>query len=307
MSRLLTLKEIAKELEVPESSLRKYREIFSAFIPSVGSGRSRRYRPEAREVLRDIREMREEMHMPWDAISEQLGEKYPIDGSPQDDAEKQQKQPSFQQYGAQPGGEESGAAPFSMPFTPPQQEPRAIEQQQAVTPMAGQYLKKMAAMSEKQMMIVNAMALELMNSIEEIRREARAETEHIQRHMSRAIEGLSSHIDNVNQQERMLLREIQGKLDRIDKSVNNINTSAAPSNATDVAQLKEAVKVVKQKLNQREKTLQEYKKSFEILKKENSELREFKQRHLDDAEERVREVKASKHSSVFKRMLGFKP
>ncbi len=308
MARLLTLKEIAKELEVPESSLRKYREIFSPFIPSVGTGRSRRYRAEAKEVLKDIREMREEMHMPWDAISEQLGEKYPIDGTPPQDDMRQQCPPPFTPQAQQPPvANQQDAMQFPLPAPQQNMQQSLQQQQQSVATMAGGYLKKMAAMSEKQMMIINAMALELMSSIEDIRAEARAETEKIQRSMNRAIEGLASNVATLSRQERALLREIQGKLDSVDKSINRITANATPSNEADIDRVKKSVKAVQQKLKQREQTLQEYKKSFEILKKENSELREFKQRHLDSAEDRIREVKASKHSSTFKRILGFKP
>lgn len=51
---LLTIAEIAKRLELPESTVRYYRNRFAAFIPVVGEGRGRRYRPEALDVLRFI-------------------------------------------------------------------------------------------------------------------------------------------------------------------------------------------------------------------------------------------------------------
>lgn len=52
MEELLTLKEIAARLGVPESNLRYYRNRVGDFLPSVGEGRRRRYFPEAAEVLR---------------------------------------------------------------------------------------------------------------------------------------------------------------------------------------------------------------------------------------------------------------
>ena len=48
---LLTLKEIARRLEVPESNIRYYRDKFSKYIPSVGEGRKMRYKPKAVEVF----------------------------------------------------------------------------------------------------------------------------------------------------------------------------------------------------------------------------------------------------------------
>ena len=52
MEELLTLKEIAKHLGVPESNLRYYRNRIGDFLPSAGKGRRRRYFPEAEEIFR---------------------------------------------------------------------------------------------------------------------------------------------------------------------------------------------------------------------------------------------------------------
>lgn len=51
MEELLTLKEIAKSLGVPESNLRYYRNRIGDFLPSMGKGRRRRYFPEAVEIF----------------------------------------------------------------------------------------------------------------------------------------------------------------------------------------------------------------------------------------------------------------
>ena len=51
---LLTLRELAAQLELPESTVRYYRDAFLDFIPSVGTGRRRRYPPQAAAVLRRI-------------------------------------------------------------------------------------------------------------------------------------------------------------------------------------------------------------------------------------------------------------
>ncbi|QQE76759.1 MerR family transcriptional regulator (plasmid) [Brevibacillus composti] len=54
--KLLTIAEIAKQLGIPESTVRFYRDRFEPFIPFVGEGRKKRYLPEAAEVLRFIAE-----------------------------------------------------------------------------------------------------------------------------------------------------------------------------------------------------------------------------------------------------------
>ncbi|HEY8393614.1 MAG TPA: MerR family transcriptional regulator [Thermaerobacter sp.] len=51
---LLTIADIARRLGLPESTVRYYRDRFVAYIPTVGEGRHRRYRPEALEVLRFV-------------------------------------------------------------------------------------------------------------------------------------------------------------------------------------------------------------------------------------------------------------
>ncbi|MFO8031037.1 MAG: MerR family transcriptional regulator [Desulfohalobiaceae bacterium] len=50
----LTIKEIARRLEVPESNIRYYRDRFQEFLPAVGQGRKKRYKAQALEVFRYI-------------------------------------------------------------------------------------------------------------------------------------------------------------------------------------------------------------------------------------------------------------
>lgn len=54
--QLLTMAQIAKQLELAESTARFYRDRFENYIPSVGEGRKKRYKPETIEVLRFIAE-----------------------------------------------------------------------------------------------------------------------------------------------------------------------------------------------------------------------------------------------------------
>ena len=51
---LLTLKQVADKLDLPESTVRYYRDAFLDHIPSIGTGRRRRYPPPAVAVLRTI-------------------------------------------------------------------------------------------------------------------------------------------------------------------------------------------------------------------------------------------------------------
>jgi DNA-binding transcriptional MerR regulator len=53
---LLTLRQVADELGLPESTVRYYRDAFLDHVPSVGTGRRRRYPPAAVAVLRSVAE-----------------------------------------------------------------------------------------------------------------------------------------------------------------------------------------------------------------------------------------------------------
>lgn len=56
MANILTVAEIAQRLDLPESTVRYYRDRFKAYVPVVGEGRQRRYPQEAVEVFRMIAE-----------------------------------------------------------------------------------------------------------------------------------------------------------------------------------------------------------------------------------------------------------
>ncbi|QLA15026.1 helix-turn-helix domain-containing protein [Desulfolutivibrio sulfoxidireducens] len=53
-NRLYSIAAVARLLDVPESTLHYWKNRFHAFLPSLGEGRGRRFRPEAVEVFRDI-------------------------------------------------------------------------------------------------------------------------------------------------------------------------------------------------------------------------------------------------------------
>lgn len=53
---LLTIAELARNLDLPESTTRYYCNRFAEHLPSVGEGRRRRFRPEALDVLRTVAE-----------------------------------------------------------------------------------------------------------------------------------------------------------------------------------------------------------------------------------------------------------
>jgi DNA-binding transcriptional MerR regulator len=75
--RLLSVAEIARRLGVPESTVHYWKNRFAQHLPSSGSGRQKRFRPEAVEVFRVIAEMFSLGHSAQD-VMEALGKRYPL-------------------------------------------------------------------------------------------------------------------------------------------------------------------------------------------------------------------------------------
>ena len=76
MTDFLTIKEIARHFQVPESNIRYYRDRFEEYIPSIGEGRKKRYKKEALDVFAHIvHGYREEKST--EQISSELGSLFP--------------------------------------------------------------------------------------------------------------------------------------------------------------------------------------------------------------------------------------
>jgi len=72
---LISITGIAQKLGIPESTVRYYRNKFSDFIPAVGEGRKRKYRPETLEIISLIEKMFRENHSAIE-IADQLATKF---------------------------------------------------------------------------------------------------------------------------------------------------------------------------------------------------------------------------------------
>jgi DNA-binding transcriptional MerR regulator len=78
---LLTVADIARQLQIPEATARYYRDRFALYVPSVGAGRSRRYPSEALDVLRYIATTLR-AGTPVALVEAGLAERFPIVGEP---------------------------------------------------------------------------------------------------------------------------------------------------------------------------------------------------------------------------------
>lgn len=97
-TQLRTIAEIAKQLQIPESTARFYRDRFEKYIPTVGSGRNKRYRPETAEVLRYIAEAYKRNEPQWqieDALSRMVATNVDVSESTAVATAAAQQQPVF--------------------------------------------------------------------------------------------------------------------------------------------------------------------------------------------------------------------
>lgn len=260
--QLITMKEIAKEIGVPESSIRKYREIFNDFIPGVGEGRSRRYRSDAVDVFRDIRALREDMHLPWEAVRAKLAEKYAINADSMK-VEDEEKPGAVQQPIAfQPEAE--AARPAAGKAVPMAAEtPAEVE--------AG--LRRMAALSRKQTMMVNAMALEMLRAVEQFQDDSRREREDLIHRVARQTTAFTQMLETMTKEDRALLRDAKDRIDTIEKSLGDLQTLMKKSMR--LGEVKEKMIQFKQSLEQKDRAIAELRSSMETLKRENAELKLF--------------------------------
>lgn len=75
--KVLSVAEIARELELPESTVHYWKNRFAQHLPSVGRGRQKRFRPEAVEVFGTISRLLKEGHTARD-VMDQLSHEYPL-------------------------------------------------------------------------------------------------------------------------------------------------------------------------------------------------------------------------------------
>lgn len=75
--QVLSVAEIARRLDVPESTVHYWKNRFAQHLPSVGKGRQKRFKPEAVEVFATIAEMLSTGH-PAGEVMDVLSKKYPL-------------------------------------------------------------------------------------------------------------------------------------------------------------------------------------------------------------------------------------
>ena len=75
--KVLSVAEIARELELPESTVHYWKNRFAQHLPSVGRGRQKRFKPEAIEIFGTISRLLKEGHTARD-VMDQLSQSYPL-------------------------------------------------------------------------------------------------------------------------------------------------------------------------------------------------------------------------------------
>ncbi|WP_419781999.1 MerR family transcriptional regulator [Maridesulfovibrio sp.] len=87
--KLLSIAEISRLLEVPESTLHYWKNRFAQYLPSTGRNRQKRFKSEAVEIFKIISTMLKQGHTAEDVMAE-LSRKYPVNAS----IDTQETQPS---------------------------------------------------------------------------------------------------------------------------------------------------------------------------------------------------------------------
>jgi len=75
--KLLSIAEISRLLEVPESTLHYWKNRFAQYLPSTGRNRQKRFKPEAVEIFSQIASMLKQGHTTEDVMAD-LSRKYPV-------------------------------------------------------------------------------------------------------------------------------------------------------------------------------------------------------------------------------------
>ena len=88
-SRDYTLKQIAKQLALPEASVRYYRDSLEVFIPSHGTARTRRYPQEALDLLSEAAQLVREEGLSLDQVAERWRNDKAIDATTAATAQQQ--------------------------------------------------------------------------------------------------------------------------------------------------------------------------------------------------------------------------
>lgn len=75
--KVLSVAEIARELDLPESTVHYWKNRFAQHLPSVGRGRQKRFKPEAVEIFATISRLLKEGHTARD-VMDRLSQDYPL-------------------------------------------------------------------------------------------------------------------------------------------------------------------------------------------------------------------------------------
>ena len=76
MKKYYSLRDLSQELNIPKSTIVKYKDYFPDFFKLYGDGKRKKFQEESLEVLRTIRELREEQKLDWLDIKDVLAERF---------------------------------------------------------------------------------------------------------------------------------------------------------------------------------------------------------------------------------------
>ncbi|MEW5947186.1 MAG: hypothetical protein AB1742_13395, partial [bacterium] len=99
--------------------------------------------------------------------------------------------------------------------------------------------------------------------------------------------------------------DIKARLDRLEENVKELARGGVK--AIQIEEVKDKILSMRQKIKEKDEALYRLRESIAVLKRENTQLRDFKQRRLESSEEKIREVKAYRKTPLLKRLLTRRP
>ena len=123
--------------------------------------------------------------------------------------------------------------------------------------------------------------------------------------LNASFQKLNSLVLNSVKEQNKMLNDMQSRIAGLEANYYELAKGGVKS--IQVAEVKEKILAMRRKISERDKVIEEFKISFDVLKRKNSELRAFKMSHPDKAEDGVREKKVSRPLPFWKRITGSKP
>jgi len=273
MKKYYSLREISSELDIPKSTVVKYKDYFSDFLPMSGKGKRKKFGEESLEILATIRKCREEDNLDWLEIKDLLSEKY---GEPPED----------------PGTSLSRETPGAV-------EPRSKQIEHVlhlVNAVATEVIRISGSVSE-----VRERTRKHGDSLDKIAGQV-ARTE---RNMEMVMADLLERDGQREKSTKKIMQQVHAEFEQVNKRLKALAAEMASAGNGSEKQARENMELLKKRIDTlvEESVLQKGK--YNTLKRENEELhRKLRERRSERESSGTRQEETRKSGGFFSRLLG---